>query len=87
MVKQRQVAERFHPGELLQEEYKARNMTRAQFVSQCANVGLNDRHIFEVLRKVRPINKVLATGIDEVLGTSVRIWLDLQKAYDEWEPV
>ncbi len=85
-MKQRQVAARFHPGECLCEEIKAREWTQMTFVSRCYDVGLNDAQVWAVLRETLPINKVLATGIAQVLGTSVRIWLNLQKAYDDWEP-
>lgn len=93
MEKQRQCAERFHPAEYLRDELKARGLETMEFVSQCGEIGLNSMHILQLLNDVaidaddkRPVTRVLATGMVEVLGGDIETWLNLQKAYDEWEP-
>lgn len=95
MGKQRQVAERFHPGNYLSEELKERHVKPTIFALHCQELGLNGMAILSVLSEQRSINRVLATGIAEVLAhidrrkcrqADIKIWLNLQKAYDDWEP-
>lgn len=66
-----------------------------KFSSLCLDIGCDCIQILEVLREQRAINVILATGIAQVLANvdkrkccnaDVEIWLNLQKAYDDWEP-
>jgi plasmid maintenance system antidote protein VapI len=85
-MSKQQCADRFHPGSYLRKELKARKLTQMIFALQCAEVGLNSMHILQLLSEKRSVNRVLATGIVSLLGGDVQAWLNLQKAYDDWEP-
>ena len=67
-----------HPGIYLREEIEARGMTRAELASRMERpVPV----VSEVIRGRRAISEETARGLERVLATSARTWLQLQANY------
>ena len=70
----------FHPGEILLEEFLApMGMTQAAFAEQ---IGWTRARLNELVRGKRGITAEAALDLAEVLGTSPKLWMNLQATYD-----
>ena len=69
-----------HPGEILLEELLERGLTPSDFSQES---GIDPDLLLNVCKRKAPVDEALATQIAKHLGTSVGLWLNLQRAYDE----
>ncbi len=76
----RQPKNPFHPGEILLEEFlKPMGLTQAEFARQ---LGWTKARLNELIRGKRGITAESALDLAEALGTSPKIWMNLQATYD-----
>ena len=68
-----------HPGELLAEELESRGMTQRALAEA---MGRPPQVINEIVRGRKAITAATAIQLEEVLGTSARLWLGLQATYE-----
>ncbi len=70
----------FHPGEMLIEEFlNPMGMTQAAFARQ---IGWTKARLNELIRGKRGITAESALDLAEELGTSPKLWMNLQATYD-----
>jgi len=70
----------FHPGEVLLEEFLAPgNMTQTAFAER---LGWTRARLNELIKGKRGISAEAALDLAEVLGTSPRLWMNLQATFD-----
>jgi len=70
----------FHPGEILLEEFlEPLGMTQAEFARQ---LSWTKARLNELIRGKRGITAESALDLAEALGTSPKIWMNLQATYD-----
>ena len=70
----------FHPGEILLEEFlEPVGTTQAAFAEQ---LGWTRTRLNELIRGKRGITAEAALDLAEVLGTSPKLWMNLQATYD-----
>ena len=70
----------FHPGEILLEEFlEPLGMTQAEFARQ---LEWTKARLNELIRGKRGITAESALDLAEALGTSPKIWMNLQATYD-----
>ena len=75
-----QPANAFHPGEMLLEEFlKPMGMSQAAFAQK---VGWSRARLNELIRGKRGITVEAALDLAEALGTSAKLWMNLQATYD-----
>ena len=76
----RQPKNPFHPGEILLEEFlQPMKTTQAAFA---AKIGWTRARLNEVIRGRRGITADAALDLAETLGTSAKLWMNLQATYD-----
>ena len=68
-----------HPGEFLAEELRARGMTQRALADL---LGRPAQAISEIVNGKKRITAATALGLERVLGTPARAWLNLQVEYD-----
>ncbi len=76
----RQPKHPFHPGEILLEEFLV-----PQGISQtafAAKVGWTKSRLNEFIRGKRGVTAAAALDLADVLGTTPKVWLNLQATYD-----
>jgi len=70
----------FHPGEMLLEEFLIpMGMSQAEFSRQ---LGWTKARLNELVRGKRGITAESALDLAEALGTSPKLWMNLQATYD-----
>jgi addiction module HigA family antidote len=70
----------FHPGEILFEEFlEPMGMTQAEFARQLV---WTKARLNELIRGKRGITAESALDLAEALGTSPKLWMNLQATYD-----
>ena len=70
----------FHPGEILLEEFLApEGVTQAAFAEK---IGWTRARLNELIRGKRGVTADAALDLAEALGTSPRLWMNLQATYD-----
>ena len=70
----------FHPGEILREEFlEPGAMTQAALAEQ---LGWTRARLNELVRGKRGITAESALDLAEALGTSAKLWMNLQATYD-----
>ena len=70
----------FHPGEILLEEFlEPLGMTQAAFAEQ---IDWTRARLNELIRGKRGITAEAALDLADVLGTSPKLWMNLQATYD-----
>ena len=67
-----------HPGVYLAQELEARGMTQAELSRQ---MGRPPQVINEIVRGKKSVSAETALGLERVLGTSARTWMNLQSNY------
>ena len=76
----RQPANPFHPGEILQEEFlQPSGITQTAFAGQ---LGWTRARLNELIKGKRGITAESALDLAEVLGTSAKLWMNLQATWD-----
>jgi len=71
-----------HPGEFIKAEIEQRNWSFYQFVNK---TGLDYDHASAIIDGRSPITNHNAWRIANAFGTSAKLWLNLQRAYDVLE--
>lgn len=70
----------FHPGEILLEEFlEPAGISQAAFAIQ---VGWTRARLNELIKGKRGITADAALDLSEALGTSARLWMNLQATWD-----
>ena len=76
----RQPTNPFHPGEILLEEFLApEGITQSAFAEK---IGWTRARLNELIKGKRGITAEAALDLAEVLGTSAKLWMNLQATYD-----
>jgi addiction module HigA family antidote len=76
----RQPKNPFHPGEILLEEFlEPAGVTQAAFAEE---LGWTKTRLNELIRGKRGITAESALDLAEALGTSAKLWMNLQATYD-----
>ena len=76
----RQPKNPFHPGEILLEKFlQPIGMSQAAFAQK---IGWSRARLNEVIRGKRGVTAEAALDLAETLGTSPKLWLNLQATYD-----
>jgi addiction module HigA family antidote len=76
----RQPKNPFHPGEMLLEEFlDPAGLTQAEFAEQ---LGWTRARLNELIRGKRGITAESALDLAEALGTSPKLWMNLQATFD-----
>ena len=69
-----------HPGEILLEEFlEPKGVTQAVLVGK---LGWTKTRLNELIRGKRGITAAAALDLAEALGTSPKLWMNLQATYD-----
>ena len=70
----------FHPGEMLLEEFLApMGMSQAAFANR---IGWTRTRLNEFVRGKRGVTAGAALDLADALGTSPKLWMNLQATYD-----
>jgi len=70
----------FHPGEILAEEFlKPAGITQSLFAEK---VGWTRARLNELINGKRGVTADAALDLAEALGTSPKLWMNLQATYD-----
>ena len=70
----------FHPGEILLEEFlEPAGITQTAFAEK---IGWTRTRLNELIRGKRGVTADAALDLAEALGTSPRLWMNLQATYD-----
>lgn len=70
----------FHPGEILLEEFlRPGNMTQAALAHK---LGWTRARLNELIKGKRDMTAESALDLARVLGTSAKLWMNLQATYD-----
>lgn len=70
----------FHPGEILLEEFlEPAGMTQTRFAKK---VGWTRARLNELIKGKRGITADAALDLAKALGTSAKLWMNLQATYD-----
>ena len=76
----RQPKNPFHPGEILLEEFlEPEGATQVAFAEE---IGWTKARLNELIKGKRGITAEAALDLAEVLGTSPKLWMNLQATYD-----
>jgi antitoxin HigA-1 len=76
----RQPKNPFHPGEILLEEFLSpAGLTQATFADK---VGWTRARLNELIKGKRGITAAAALDLAEALGTSPKLWMNLQATFD-----
>ena len=76
----RQPKNPFHPGEVLLEEFlEPLGVSQAEFAR---TIGWTRARLNELIRGKRGITAAAALDLAEALGTSPKLWMNLQATYD-----
>jgi addiction module HigA family antidote len=70
----------FHPGEILLEEFLGpKGVTQAAFAEK---IAWTKSRLNELIKGKRGITAAAALDVAEALGTSPKLWMNLQATYD-----
>jgi antitoxin HigA-1 len=76
----REPANPFHPGEILLEDFLApKHLTQSAFAEK---LGWTRARLNELINGKRGITADAALDLAEALGTSAKVWMNLQATYD-----
>ena len=76
----RQPKNPFHPGEILLEEFlEPKDVTQAALAEK---LGWTKTRLNELIKGKRGITAAAALDLAEALGTSPKLWMNLQATYD-----
>ena len=68
-----------HPGEVLSDELKSRNISQFDFALQ---IGLKRSQLNEIIKGKRAIKPNLSLLLEKALNINAEYWLNLQNQYD-----
>lgn len=67
-----------HPGEILLDELKERNISQKELAK---NIGIPASNLNAIIKGKRNLNEDLAIKLEETLGISYKIWMNLQNNF------
>lgn len=70
----------FHPSYYIKNIIKDMNLTQEKFAIR---LGITPKKLDELLSGKIKLSTNIATKLSEILGTSVEVWLNLEKTYEE----
>lgn len=80
MTMARQPANPFHPGEILLEEFlEPQGISQAAFAER---IGWTRSRLNELIKGKRGITAAAALDLADALGTSAKLWMNVQATYD-----
>jgi addiction module HigA family antidote len=80
MIMAKQPNNPFHPGEILLEEFLLpAEMSQVAFA---AKIGWTKTRLNELIKGKRGITAAAALDLADALGTSPKLWMNLQATYD-----
>jgi addiction module HigA family antidote len=80
MLTMKQPENPFHPGEILLEEFlRPGGITQAEFAQK---LGWTRARLNELIKGKRGITADAALDLAKALGTSPKLWMNLQATYD-----
>lgn len=68
-----------HPGEMIKDELRERNMTQKQLANE---TGIKASVLSETINGKRKVSLNVAMALENVLGIPAEIWMNLQTQYD-----
>ena len=68
-----------HPGELIKDELKERNMTQKQLAEM---TGIKASVLSETINGKRSVSLNVAVALEKALGIPAEVWMNLQTQYD-----
>ena len=70
----------FHPGEILFEEFlEPAGITQTEFARR---IGWTRARLNELIKGKRGVTAEAALDLAEILGTTAKLWMNLQTTYD-----
>lgn len=76
----RQPKNPFHPGEILLEEFLEPQGTTQAFLAE--TMGWTKAKLNELIKGKRGITAAAALDLADALGTSAKLWMNIQATYD-----
>lgn len=70
----------FHPGYYVKEIIEDLEMNQCEFAKR---LEITDKTLSKLLSGEAPLSKEIAKKISQMFGTSVEVWLELQKKYED----
>lgn len=70
----------FHPGYYIKDVIEDMDLTQEEFAIR---LGIAPKELGELLSGKIKLSTNIATKLSEILGTSVGVWLNLEKSYEE----
>jgi addiction module HigA family antidote len=70
----------FHPGYYVNDYIEGYGMTQEEFAKR---LDVSPKHVSELVNGKKDISNNLAKNLSLMTGTSVELWINLQKTYDE----
>ena len=68
-----------HPGEMIKDELKERNMTQKQLAAES---GIKASVLSEAINGKRSVSLNVAVALEKVLGVPADVWMNMQTQYD-----
>ena len=68
-----------HPGELIKDELKERNLTQKELSEM---TGIKPSVLSETINGKRSVSLNVAIALEKALGISAEVWMNLQTQYD-----
>ena len=68
-----------HPGEMIKDELKERNMTQKQLAAES---GIKASGLRETINGKRSVSLNVAVALEKVLGVPADVWMNMQTQYD-----
>ena len=68
-----------HPGEMIKDELKERNMTQKQLAAES---GIKASVLSETINGKRSVSLNVAVALERVLGVPADVWMNMQTQYD-----
>lgn len=71
-----------HPGELLVENIKAMEITKAEMARR---LGVTRKALYDVLNGSSGVSAPMALKLEKAVGGSAEMWLGMQTQHDLWK--
>jgi addiction module HigA family antidote len=68
-----------HPGEMIKDELKERNMTQKQLAAES---GIKASVLSETINGKRSVSLNVAVALEKVLGVPADVWMNMQTQYN-----
>lgn len=68
-----------HPGELIKDELKERNLTQKELSEM---TGIKPSVLSETINGKRPVSLSVAIALEKAFGISAELWMNMQTQYD-----